>query len=174
MRRLLSACATAAALSACAAPTGTQYFTLPESQYQFSTNQGSELAVRVRLAEPLNQGGLVYQTDAYHLNFARNHLWAAPLDSTLAASFSNQLNRLDPRHRFVPAGRSQSTQTLTLYIESFQGNYQGRTRISGYALWPDGRGRNFDIITPKQGDGYTAMVQSLQLGIVRAAEAIAP
>ena len=74
MRRLLSACATAAALSACAAPTGTQYFTLPESQYQFSTNQGSELAVRVRLAEPLNQGGLVYQTDAYHLNFARNHL----------------------------------------------------------------------------------------------------
>ena len=173
MRRLLSACATAAALSACAAPTGTQYFTLPESQYQFSTNQGSELAVRVRLAEPLNQGGLVYQTDAYRINFARNHLWASALDNALAASFSNKLNRLNSRYRFTPANRSSvGAPTLKIYIEAFQGSYQGQTLVRGYSVWPDGQSRNFNAETPQQGDGYTAMVESLNEGVATAAGTI--
>ncbi|MFS6937199.1 PqiC family protein [Neisseria animaloris] len=160
-----------AALSACSTP-APQYFTLPDSQYSQPARRGSEIAVRVYLAEPLNNGGLVYQTDAYHVNFARNHLWAAALDNALTAGFSNKLNRSDTRYMFVPAARSSSTQTLKIYVEAFQGSYQGKTLVSGYALWPNGESRPFHIETPQQGDGYTAMVESLNKGLEDAAQAI--
>ena len=104
--------AAALTLAACGTAQSPQYFVLPDSQYIRPTAQGSEIAVKVNLAEPLASGGLVYQTDAYHVNLAKNHLWAAPLDGALAANLSNKLNRLNPRHTFVPASRSQSSQTL--------------------------------------------------------------
>ncbi|MFC3875123.1 PqiC family protein [Neisseria musculi] len=160
-----------AALSACSTP-ATQYFTLPDSRYTLPAKSGSEIAVHVYLADPLNNGGLVYQTDDYHVNFARNHLWASPLDKALASGFSNKLNRLGGRYVFVPAARSSSMQTLKIYIEAFQGNYQGKTLISGYAVWPNGQSRPFHIETPQNGDGYTAMVESLNQGLEKAASAV--
>ncbi|UOO81126.1 ABC-type transport auxiliary lipoprotein family protein [Uruburuella testudinis] len=173
MRRLFSACAAASALAACSTPQTTQYFTLPDSQYSLPAQRGNETAVRVILAEPLANGGLVYQTDAYHVNFARNHLWAGALDNALAASFSNKLNRLNPHRRFMPANRSSAdAPTLKIYMEAFQGSYQGQTQVRGYAVWPNGQGRNFNIDTPQQGDGYTAMVESLDAGVNAAAAAI--
>jgi len=107
------------------------------------------------------------------VNRGRNRLWAAPLDGALAANLSNKLNRLNPRHTFVPASRSQSGQTLKIYIEAFQGSYQGQTTVSGYALWPDGRSKPFDVTTPQQGDGYTAMLESLENGLGKVAQAVA-
>ena len=145
----------------------------PDSQYIPTDAHGNEIAVKVNLAEPLANGGLVYQTDAYHVNLAKNHLWAAPLDGALSANLSNKLNRLNPHRTFVPASRSQSSQTLKVYIEAFQGSYQGQTTISGYAQWPDGRSKPFNAITPQQGDGYTAMLESLENGLSQVAEMIA-
>ena len=107
------------------------------------------------------------------MNLAKNHLWAAPLDDALAANLSNKLNRLNPHRTFVPASRSQSSQTLKVYIEAFQGSYQGQTTISGYAQWPDGRSKPFNAVTPQQGDGYTAMLESLENGLSQVADAIA-
>ena len=173
MRRLFLIC-TAALLAACSTPQATQYFTLPDSQYSLPAQRGNETAVRVILAEPLNNGGLVYQTDAYHVNFARNHLWAGALDNALAASFSNKLNRLNPARQFIPANRSSAgAPVLKIYVEAFQGSYQGETLVRGYAVWPNGQGRNFNIATPQQNDGYTAMVESLNEGVSAAAAAIA-
>ena len=154
--------AAALTLAACGTAQSTQYFVLPDSQYIRPAAHGNEIAVKVNLAEPLANGGLVYQTDAYHVNLAKNHLWAAPLDGALAANLSNKLNRLNPHRTFVPASRSQSSQTLKVYIEAFQGSYQGQTTISGYAQWPDGRSKPFNAVTPQQGDGYTAMLESLE------------
>ena len=165
--------AAALTLAACGTAQSPQYFVLPDSQYIRPAAQGSEIAVKVNLAEPLANGGLVYQTDAYHVNFAKNHLWAAPLDGALAANLSNKLNRLNPHRTFVPASRSQSSQTLKVYIEAFQGSYQGQTTISGYAQWPDGRSKPFNAITPQQGDGYTAMLESLENGLSQVADTIA-
>lgn len=162
---------TLAALGACSTP-ATQYFTLPDSQYSHPAKSGSEIAVRVYLAEPLNNGGLVYQTDAYHVNFARNHLWAGSLDNALASGFSNKLNRFGSRHIFVPAARSSSTQILKIYVEAFQGSYRGKTLVSGYALWPNGQSRPFHVETPQNGDGYAAMVESLNQGLEKAAAAV--
>lgn len=168
----LLALISAALLAACSTPQSTQYFVLPDSRYT-QPQQGTELAVKVYLAEPLNQGGLVYQTDAHHLNFAKNHLWASPLDNALANNLSNKLNRLNRKYTFVPADRSQSSGRLKVYIEAFNGSYQGQTVVSGYALWPDGKSRPFHVETPQQGDGYSAMVESLENGLDKAAELIA-
>lgn len=159
------------ALSACATPVP-QYFTLPDSQYIHPGRSNNEVAVRVYLAEPLNNGGLVYQTDVYHVNFARNHLWAGALDNALASGFSNKLNRLNPNYTFVPAARSSSSQTLKIYVEAFQGSYQGKTLVSGYALWPNGQSRPFHVETEQHGDGYKAMVESLNFGLEKASEAV--
>ena len=71
--------AAALTLAACGTTQSTQYFVLPNSQYIRPAAHGNEIAVKVNLAEPLANGGLVYQTDAYHVNLAKNHLWAAPL-----------------------------------------------------------------------------------------------
>ena len=165
--------AAALTLAACGTAQSTQYFVLPDSQYIRPAAQGNEIAVKVNLAEPLANGGLVYQTDAYQVNLAKNHLWAAPLDGALAANLSNKLNRLNPHRTFVPASRSQSSQTLKVYIEVFQGSYQGQTTISGYAQWPDGRSKPFNAVTPQQGDGYTAMLESLENGLSQVADTIA-
>ncbi|MFV2028687.1 PqiC family protein [Neisseria sp. S1] len=173
MRRLLYLLLTAAALTACSTPQQTRYFTLPDSQFSLPDQHGQEIAVQTILADPLNNGGLVYQTDAHSLNFARNHLWAAPLNQALNASFSNKLNRIgNARYVFVPAGRSQSSLILKIYIEAFQGTYQGSTQINGYAVWPDGRSRNFQIDTPQEQDGYPAMIESLDRGVYAAAATI--
>lgn len=173
MNKTLITALSVLALGACGTTAATRYYTLPDSQFELPAGSGSETAVQIILAEPLNNGGLVYQTDPSGLNFARNNLWAAPLDQSLAASLSNKLNRKNPGRRYLPAGRSNSTQTLKIYIEAFNGSYTGRTQVKGYALWPDGRGRNFNIETPQQGDGYPAMIQSLNEGLENAATALA-
>ncbi|PSJ79887.1 PqiC family protein [Neisseria iguanae] len=159
-------------LAACSTPQSTRYFVLPDSQY-IQPRQGDEIAVKVYLAEPLAHGGLVYQTDAYHLNFAKNHLWASPLNITLANNLSNKLNRLNRQYTFIPSGRSRSTRVLKVYIEAFNGSYQGQTVVSGYALWPDGQSKPFHVETPQQSDGYAAMVDSLENGLNKAAGLIA-
>ena len=168
----LSAAATALLLAACASTPATQYFNLPDSAFVPPAGQSSgQTAVQIILAEPLGQGGLVYQTDAHRLNFARHHLWAAPLDQSLAAAFSNRLNRHGSA-RFVPYGRGNDLPVLKIYIEQFQGSFQGHTLVSGYAQWPNGRTTPFNIQTPQQGDGYPAMVESLSQGLNRAADTV--
>ena len=172
MNKRIPALALAFALAACSS-VNTAYFTLPDSQFELPAGQGDEVALQVILAEPLATGGLVYQTDPLHLNFAKQNLWAAPLDQSIAANLANKLNRQSKRYRFIPAGRSQASTTLKIYIENFNGTYQGHTLIQGYSQWPDGSGRNFRIETPQQGDGYPAMVQSLDQGLTQAAERLA-
>ena len=50
---------------------------------------------------------------------------------------------------------------LTVYIDRFQGSYRGETEISGYARWQNGTQTPFHVTTPQQGDGYAAMLNSL-------------
>lgn len=168
----LIALAAAALLAACAATPPTQYYLLPDSHYRLPAHTGKETALRVVLSEPLARGGLVYQTDALNLNLARQNQWAAPLTPTLEARFANELNRAQQRYRFVPATRSNAENVLTVYIEAFNGSYTGDTQIRGYSQWQNGRGSNFTVTTPQQGDGYPAMVQSLSNGITQAAQAV--
>lgn len=171
MKHFLAACSIAV-LSACSSTAATRYYSLPDSQFELPPGSGNEIAVQVILAEPLDNGGLVYQTDDLNFNFARNNLWAAPLDQSLAANFANKLNRHNTQARYIPAHRSNSGKILKIYIEAFNGSYRGHTLVKGYTVWPDGRGRNFNVETPQQGDGYPAMIKSLSEGLENAATAL--
>lgn len=172
MKRALTAAAVLLS-AACSAPQSVQYLNLPDSAYRLPEHPGRETALKVVLAEPLQHGGLVYQTDEHSLHLARNHLWAAPLEQALEARLANELNRLRTPYRFVPAKRSTAAQTMTVYLEAFNGSYRGYTAVQGYSRWPDGTGRNFRIETPQHGDGYAAMLQSLSQGLSAASEQIA-
>ena len=44
--------------SACSTTAGTEYFALPDSQYQLPDGRGNETAVQVILADPLDHGDL--------------------------------------------------------------------------------------------------------------------
>ena len=162
--------AVALLLAACGTAQSTQYFILSDSRYLPPERRVAETAVKVRLAEPLKRGGLVYQTDPYRLNTAQNHVWADTLDDMLEAALSNAFNRLDSARIFVPASRSGSTEKWTVYIDAFQGSYTGKTLISGYAVLPDGTNRPFHIETEQQGDGYAAMTAALEQGLKQAAQ----
>ena len=109
MKKLLLPLAAAFLLAACATPQ-TNYFTLPDSTFQMPghTRGKTETALRVVPAEPLNRGGLAYRSDAFRLDYARNHLWAQPLDQAAAARFSNEFNRMDTGRYFVPAHQSKA------------------------------------------------------------------
>lgn len=170
MNKALLSAAAVCVLAACASPP-VAYFTLPDSRFQMPehTQGKSETAVRVVLSEPLNRGGLAYQPDALQLNHARSHLWAQPLDQAAAARFANEFNRAgDARRYFVPAHQSSAAQSLTVYLEAFQGTYKGSTVVEGYVR-SDAGSRRFRAETPQRGDGYEAMLQSLSQGVSAAA-----
>lgn len=154
-------------LSACASTSpslnSTRHYQLPESAFRLPETPPT-IGVNIQLAEPLKSGSLLYQTSPHTLHFAQNHLWAAPLDQSLASALSNKLNRAQPMS-FAPSGQLNTPNTLTIYLDRFQGRYTGETEISGYARWPNGKQTAFHVITPQIGDGYAAMTESLNQGL---------
>lgn len=161
-------------LSACSS-TPTQYYQLPDSAFYAPNRSAPQMIVRVQLAEPLKSSGLLYQTDAYRVNMAQQNLWSTPLDSALAVSLSNKLNRLRQNTLYFPHHLSeQRSPILTVYFDRFQGTYHGHTEISGYVQFPDGKRKSFQAHTPQQGDGYAAMLESLNHGLEHITEQIAP
>ena len=163
-------------LSACASSTdnGTHYHQLPASAFHAPTQRNHEVAIQIVLAEPLKNENLLYQTDDYHLNFAQKNLWAAPLSDALAANLANKLNAFSGSHTYVPQPLADSKASiLKVYFDRFQGTYRGETQISGYAQSANGARRPFVIATPQRGDGYTAMLDSLNAGLSEVAQIIA-
>lgn len=160
--------------AACSSNPPTRYFLLPDAVYAPPTQQGELKSLRVIVAEPLKQNGLLYQSSPVEAIFARQHLWAVPLEHSLAAAFSNHLNR-QHNSRYVPHNQNNNAPVaLTIYIQSFQGSHLGQTLVAGYAQHRDGRLQAFHIQTPQQGDGYPAMVESLGEGVRHAARHIQP
>ena len=168
----LSLIAAALLLAACSSPSPTQYYQLPDSAFRLpaQSNPARSIGVNIVLAAPINGDSLRYQSDEHTLTFAQKNLWASPLDQALARALANKLNASGSL-KYQPAD-SGSAQ-LTVYIDRFQGSYRGETEISGYARWQNGTQTPFHIITPQQGDGYAAMLNSLDKGLASVAQQIA-
>ncbi|MDK4688699.1 PqiC family protein [Kingella negevensis] len=141
----------------------TQYYQLPDSAFRLPEKSGREVGVKVVLAEPINGENLLYQSDEYTLTFAQKNLWAAPLDETLVRSLANKLNRVGSL-KYVPASQNKRID-LTIFIDRFQGSFRGETEISGYAQYANGAQIPFHVLTAQQGDGYAAMLASLNVGL---------
>lgn len=164
------------ALVACSSsPTATHYYQLPDSAVRIPTyaSTNNEIAVQIVLAEHLQKEGLLYQTDDVHVNFAQKNVWGTPLADALSANLANKLNDAQSAYSYVPHKLiPHPKRTLKIYLDRFQGHYQGFTEISGYAQYADGRRRGFRVRTPQQGDGYHAMVHSLNQGLQQVAQQI--
>ena len=75
-----------------------------------------------------------------------------------------RINRQSSLH-FRPAEGAAKSPAITLFIDRFQGSYLGQTEIRGYARLPNGSIRAFHAVTPQKGDGYAAMLESLNQGL---------
>lgn len=174
--RFRSACiALILVLSACAAQP-TAYYRLPDSHFQLPQNNRPAVQIKVKLAESLDQGNLLYQTSPTMLHFAQHHQWAEDLADDLANSLANKLNRNPGRYAYVVQAEGHTMPVLTVHVDAFQGRYDGQTQISGYTTWQGTgqHGRNFNAVTPQQGDGYEAMVHSLDRSLDAIVPQIAP
>lgn len=159
-------------LVACSStPSQIQYYQLPDSALKNCTHTAPSIGVRVLLATPLKSNSLLYQTHSYILNFAQQNLWAAPLDEMLTASVVNKLNQYSQKWCFVPSKVTETT-SLTLYFDRFQGSYTGETEINGYRQWQGKPSIAFHVSTPQQGNGYPAMLESLDTGLDKMAQSI--
>lgn len=160
----------AGTLTACSS-TATRHYQLPDSAFTPPSGYAAQdlVSIKVVLAEPINSSSLLYQSDAHTVHLTQNNLWASPLSDSLANALANKLNRAGSLH-YRPANALNSKNTLTIYIDRFQGNYQGYTEISGYAQWQNGNTRPFHVQTPQYGDGYAAMLESLNTGLDKIAQ----
>ena len=168
----LSLIAAALLLAACGSTSPTQYYQLPDSAFRLpaQSNPAHNIGVKILLAAPINGDSLLYQSDEHTLTVAQQNLWAAPLDQALARALANKLNAAGSL-KYQPAEASGAQ--LTVYIDRFQGSYRGETEISGYARWQNGTQTPFHVTTPQQGDGYAAMLNSLDQGLATVAQQIA-
>lgn len=142
----------------------THYYQLGEQRI-FASKQAPEMALKITLSTTLNQQSLVYQNTASQLHFAQYHRWANPLSESIENVLSSELNRLGT-NKMIPAHlNDKNLPVIMVYIDRFQGTYLGETEISGFARFPNGQQRNFTLHTPQQGDGYVAMVRSLEVGL---------
>ena len=168
-------CAVSLTLGACAGNPVT-YYQLPGSNYQLPAgSQRIPVQLKVVLAERLNQGNLVYQDSPTTLHFAQQHLWADDLSGEISQTLANELNKQSIRYLFTPENKTKTT--LTVYIQSFQGSYDGYIYISGYSSWQginNEQGQNFNVRLPQQGNGYNNMVNALAQGLSNVAKSIAP
>lgn len=166
LKEILFTLLTAATLNACSSTVEPiRYYQLPDSAFRLPENATKPIALQVVLAQHLREQGLVYQIDDVHLNFAQKNVWADALDEALAANLANKLN-VKASQMYVPhQWANHASGSLKIYIDRFQGTHRGETEISGYGQWSNGKIRSFYVKTPQHGDGYPAMVQSLNVGL---------
>lgn len=162
----------AAILSACASRPTTHYYQLNHSAI-IAPNLSPRFAIHVSLAATVPQQALVYQSNPLHIHFARQNLWAAPLSESIATVLSNHFNQ-NGQIRTMPQHLADaSLPIVSIHIDRFQGSYLGQTEINGLFRFPNGQPQSFHILTPQNGDGYEAMVHSLEQGLLQLAQLLA-
>lgn len=169
------------ALAGCATSSGpTQALFLLQQPHHASDAQPATVATtqklpilvlpEITLAPYLRRDGIIYQTGPNRIVEADNNSWAAPLKTQttegLYHALDQGLHRVDVRR---PGLTARPDFRLKVYIERFQGRYDGQAVISGnWRLFGRegqliGRGE-FARTTPLQTDGYAALVRALSRG----------
>lgn len=167
-------------LTACASTPTTQYYSLPDSVFRQPENKVWRLENSVQIwVENNNQNNaLVYQTTPTTVHFAKNAVWAEPLEKAVANVLANAMNENSKNIIYLPKNNEkQNCPCIKIDLQSFQGAYTGEVKVAGVAYFYDKSGKThkikpFAVHHIQHGDGYDAMTQALGLALKQAANEI--
>lgn len=145
-------------LSACGSTPDTEihYFVLNPNQSTVSNTDLSSQSITllpIQLAKFLDQPGIVLQTDQHEINVAHYHRWAEPLKNNLHRYISQSIGS---------NATNETSQTLEIHIQEFQGAADGTALLSGYWL-SENKKQIFQYQAPLNTTGYTELVRQLAL-----------
>lgn len=119
----------------------------------------------VRLADFLDQPGLVLQLDDITLNQAQNHVWAEDLRQQIYRGLRKRLNQR--QQDFLVVGPQTSADLrLSLTIDAFHARHDGQALTSGQWQLINAQGeivslQDFNFDTRLAEPGYPALVRAL-------------
>lgn len=177
MIRILGLMITVMLLSACALAPDTYYYRLPNAGLHIKTQIHTKpVGLYLSLPSYLSSNSIAYQINDVTLDFSRQHLWAQAPKEGIAESLSNYLNTEQNQIQFVLNGQEKNSDTLNVMIHKFNGHFNGQVEVSGYVIWKRNHNilqtQNFNILIPQKGDGYSAMVRTLDQALHQVAKAI--
>ncbi|MDW5375663.1 ABC-type transport auxiliary lipoprotein family protein [Halomonas sp. HP20-15] len=165
------------ALAGCAGSPTTERYTLPSpangaasgvvTSSDMATMADYSLVIdQVSVAGYLDEPGIVLQPDAIRLRQASNHQWAEALGQQLSRGLRQRLATELPDTHILMGGNPPEAMHLRVYVEQFQGHYEGVGMASGYWQLRGAKGdllleRGFSASTPLAEDGYPALVRAL-------------
>lgn len=136
----------------------------PQQQKQSDSARLLQIS-EVKLADFLDQTGLVLQLDDISLNQAKNHVWAEDLREQIYRGLRQRLDKRQPD--FLVVGPQTSADLrLSLTIDAFHARHDGQALTSGQWKLSNAQGeivslQRFDLQTQLAEPGYPALVRAL-------------
>lgn len=143
--------------------------TAPAVAEQFST-QLAVVVAPVRIANYLDNEGIVVQLNDIEVYQAREHLWAEGIGQQLQQQLEQRLALDLPNAQIISKGQPLAAglpvRELRLAVHRFQGQQTGDALAGGQWQLLDGSGqlikqRSFSVTAPLADDGYPALVRAL-------------
>ncbi len=129
----------------------------------------------IRVANYIDQPGLVLATGDGTISAARNHVWAEPLQVSLRRYLATQTS--DASGREIAATASATTTvTIDVNVDQLHGNGSGAAILVAYwDVRSEGSSKSFRFSEQQAlaGDGYDALVRAQESLLRRLAEAMA-
>ena len=137
----------------------------------------------LELPEYLKQPSLVLQLSSHQLHYSHFHMWAEPLQNSIAQALLQELNQQDRRFHYV-ANTNVSPKALknkiTVDITAFHATHQSQAILKGtfsiqdnnITITEKNRISNFAITLPLNKNGYEHAVEQMRSSIKQLAEQI--
>ena len=179
-------------LIACSADTQqkTQYYLLNSptninTLVQNDKNQQSITIKLLELPEYLKQPSLVLQLSSHQLHYSHFHMWAEPLQSSIAHALLEELNQKDNRFHYLintsvgSAALSKASKSMIIVdITAFHATHQSQALLTG-TFWQEENSitnqhkpNSFAITLPLNENGYEHAVEQMRNSISQLAERI--
>ena len=155
----------------------TQYYLLnsPTNTNTLDHNNEDQQNIIVELLELpeyLKQPSLVLQLSSHQLHYSHFHMWAEPLQKSIAQALLQELNQQDRRFHYVA--------NTNVDITAFHATHQSQAILKGtfsihdnnITITEKNRTSNFAITLPLNKNGYEHAVEQMRSSIKQLAEQI--
>lgn len=179
-------------LTACSADTQqkTQYYLLnsPTNINTLTQNNKDKQTITItllELPEYLKQPSLVLQLSSHQLHYSHFHMWAEPLQNSIAQALLQELNQQDNRFHYVindsvhSKAPSKATKSMiNVDITAFHATHQSQALLAGNfwqqenTIASQHKTNSFAITLPLNQNGYEHAVEQMRNSISLLAEKI--